>query len=142
MAILGLAFLAGGAHLFVRGAVLIAEQLGIPRAVIGLTIVALGTSLPELATSVVAAVKGAGDLSIGNVIGSNIFNILAILGITATIHPLMSTAIGWVDLGVMMGVALLILPVARSGYRISRGEGAFLLASYVTYTTYLIAATS
>lgn len=134
----GLGLLAFGADTFVQGATLMAMRFSVPDAIIGLTIVALGTSLPELATSLVASVKGEGDLSIGNVVGSNIFNILAILGITSMIIPLQSADIDRVDLTVMTGVALCMLPVVRTGHEISRWEGGFLLAVYIGYTVYLI----
>lgn len=130
----GLTLLLIGANLFVDGAIALAEMLGVSKAVIGLTIVALGTSLPELATSVVASVKKEGDISAGNVIGSNIFNLLCILGITALIQPLLSDAITTIDLLTMLGVACLTLPLLRTGFTLSRIEGAFLLLIYAGYT--------
>ena len=121
-AVAGLILLAIGADTFVRGAILIADWFQIPKAVVGLTIVAIGTSLPELATSIVAATKGEGDISIGNVVGSNILNILAILGLTALITPMQSTDISYIDLSVLLGTALLLLPIMRSNHTITRGK--------------------
>lgn len=135
----GLALLMGGAHLLVNAAVTIAEQLGISQAVIGLTIVGIGTSLPELATSFAAAFRGASDIAIGNVVGSNIFNLLGILGTTALIQPLPAAGIGLVDIGVMIGLALLTLPMARSGFTLNRWEGTALVLLYAGYLAFLIA---
>jgi cation:H+ antiporter len=134
----GLALLVLGARLLVSGAVAIAEGFGLAPAVIGLTIVAVGTSLPELATSVVGALRGEGDIAVGNVVGSNIFNILGILGATALVRPLDEAGMGVVDLAVMLGLTLALVPVMRSGFRISRLEGGALLAAYVAYTSYLL----
>lgn len=130
----GLMMLVFGANQFVDGAITLAEKLGVSKAVIGLTIVAVGTSLPELATSVVASFKKEGDISAGNVIGSNIFNVLCILGITALIHPLQSDAITALDLLTMLGIACLTLPLLRTGFRLSRLEGGLLLLIYAGYT--------
>ncbi len=135
----GLGLLVVGADLFVDNAVQVARALGVSDAVIGLTIVAIGTSLPELATSIVAAFKKEGDIAIGNVVGSNIFNILSILGLTALLHPLHSDGIGMVDLLVMIGLVVVLLPLMRTGLRINRMEGAFLLAIYAGYMYYLAA---
>ncbi len=134
----GVVILVIGARLFVDGAVRLAQSWGVSEAVIGLTIVAVGTSLPELATSVVAAIKKEGDIAIGNVVGSNIFNILAILGISALVVPLRAGGVGLVDLGVMIGLVLLLLPLMRTGFSIDRWEGALLLAAYVGYVAYLV----
>jgi len=135
----GLALLVGGGELFVRGAVGIASALDVPTSIIGLSIVALGTSLPELATSLVAAVRGHGDIAAGNVIGSNIFNVLAIIGITASITPLTREDVTLADLGVMLGVMLTALPLMFTQTRIQRWEGALLVAIYVGYMTWLFA---
>ena len=129
----GLGALMLGAHLFVVGAVETARDFGIPEAVIGLTIVAFGTSLPELATSVVAAVKKEPDVAIGNIVGSNIFNILGILGLTASVLPLKATGIGARDAGLMLGTAVLLLPFAFSRRSISRVEGCVFLCIYGIY---------
>lgn len=134
----GLAVLVLGSHLFVRGAVSLAESWGMSQVAIGLTIVAVGTSMPELATSLLAALRKQGDVAIGNVVGSNIFNVLGILGIAALITPIDAPGLAWTDLLVMIGVSLALLPVVRSGGRISRGEGAALLAVYVGYTAWLL----
>jgi cation:H+ antiporter len=134
----GLALLVLGARLLVTGAVDIAEGFGLSQAVIGLTIVAIGTSLPELATSVVAALKGQGDIAVGNVVGSNLFNILGILGITALVRPLAQSGMSSVDLGVMLVLTVVLLPLMRSGFRVSRAEGGVLVAGYAAYTTYLL----
>lgn len=133
----GLAGLIFGARFFVSGATQIAMKLGISDAVIGLTIVAGGTSLPELATSVVAALRREEDIAIGNIIGSNIFNILGILGVSGTITPLASEQISYTDLFMMLGIALFLLPLMRTGYRIVRLEGAILLMIYIGYLWYL-----
>ncbi|MFC1585314.1 calcium/sodium antiporter [Fibrobacterota bacterium] len=134
---LGLAALVAGSRFFVKGAVELAQHLGISEAVIGLTIVAAGTSLPELATSIFAAVKGEEDIAVGNIIGSNIFNILAILGITGMFAPLSSPGIKAVDMAFMAGTAVVLLPFMRTGFRLSRIEGILLLAIYVGYLWYL-----
>jgi cation:H+ antiporter len=134
----GLGVLVLGSQWFVGGAVSLAEDWGMSRIAIGLTIVALGTSMPELATSLVAALKRQGDVAIGNVVGSNIFNLTGILGVAALIRPVEAVELAWADLGVMVFVALALLPVVRSGGRISRTEGAFLLAVYVAYTVWLL----
>jgi len=134
----GLVLLAVGARLFVMGAVSMAGRLGISQAIIGLTIVALGTSLPELATSMVAAVKKEGDIAVGNVVGSNIFNILAILGLASLIRPVGLGGIGAFDVFVMLGVSLLVLPLARSGFVLNRKEGFVLLLCYAGYILFLM----
>ena len=133
----GLAALIGGAKLFVNSAIFIAKAGGISDAVIGLTVVALGTSLPELATSVVAAIKGEKDIAIGNVVGSNIFNILGILGIAPLISPIHAPQIDLIDLGTMLFLTVSLFPIMRSGWKINRLEGAFLLLVYCGYTAYL-----
>lgn len=136
--LLGLAMLAGGSEALVRGAVSIAEALGMSQTLIGLTIVAVGTSLPELATSVTAAMKGESDIAVGNVVGSNIFNALGILGISAMMRPLPTATFSVVDLGVMVGFAVLMLPMARNDRRILRWEGFLLLSGYLAYMVWLI----
>jgi len=136
--IAGLGLLILGADLFVQSAVAIAKIFNVSDAIIGLTIVAIGTSLPELITSIVAAYKKEADIAIGNVVGSNVFNILGILGITALIIPISSVGISYVDLGVMLVTAIILFPLSRSGFSISRVEGIFLLAGYAGYIYYLI----
>ena len=136
--IAGLGLLILGANLFVQSAVAIAKIFNVSDAIIGLTIVAIGTSLPELITSIVAAYKKEADIAIGNVVGSNIFNILGILGITALIIPISSVGISYLDLGVMLFAAIILFPLSRSGFSISRFEGALLLVGYAGYIYYLI----
>jgi cation:H+ antiporter len=136
--VMGLALLIGGGELLVTGAVDIAILLGLSQAVIGITIVAVGTSLPELATSAVAAYKNESDIAIGNVIGSNIFNLLSILGITAIIHPLDSSSFGLVDLGLMLGLTILILPMMWRGFELNRWEGGLLVVTFMSYMIWLL----
>ncbi len=134
----GIGFLTGGAHSLVQGAETIARSFGIPDKVIGLTLVAFGTSLPELASCVVAAMRKEGDIILGNIVGSNIFNVLCILGIAGVIKPLnLSMSEIAVDYGVMMGFSLLLLPFLLSGATLRRIEGAFLITAYVGYVFYL-----
>jgi cation:H+ antiporter len=109
------------------------------QAAIGLTIVAVGTSLPEFATSVMASLRGQGDIAVGNVVGSNIFNILGILGLTALIHPLELGAISWLDLGTMVGLACVLGVLLLTRLQLGRVEGAFLLAGFVVYTSSALA---
>lgn len=137
--VFGIVFLAVGAQLMVRAAIYFAEAFGISQIVIGLTVVAIGTSLPELAASVVGAMRGEDDLSFGNVIGSNLLNVMFVIGLLALIRPINvgSDAIQ-VHFPVMLAFSLLILPLARSSYRISRLEGSVLLVSFVGYMSYLI----
>jgi len=129
----GLAFLVIGSRLFVRGAVDLARILNVSEAVIGLTIVAMGTSLPELATSVVAACRKEDDIAVGNIVGSNIFNILSILGATGLLMPVHGQGITIMDLLFMAGSAVVLLPLMISGLRINRFEGILLLAIYAGY---------
>jgi cation:H+ antiporter len=136
--LLGLVALVGGGAAFVRGGVDLAEALGVPPAVIGLTIVAVGTSLPELATSMVAAARGDADIAVGNVVGSNFFNILAILGITATIQPLERGGITMIDMGVMLAFTIALLPLILVRRCIGRPEGAVLLTGYAAYVGWLV----
>ena len=134
----GLAITVLGARLLVDGAVSLAAGLGVSEAVIGLTVVAIGTSLPEVATSVIAARKGQSDLALGNVIGSNLFNVLGILGVTSLLVPLeVPAAIAERDLWVMLAATALLVAFAVTGWRIERREGAALLAGYVAYLGWL-----
>lgn len=137
LVIAGLGLLVLGSNLFVNGAVSAAEKLGVSEAVIGLTIVALGTSLPELITSVVASLKNENDIAIGNAVGSNVFNILSILGISSLINPISNTGVTIVDLSVMMFFTIVILPVCWTKFTLRRWEGAFLFAGYIAYMIYL-----
>ncbi len=136
--ILGLGALIGGGELFVEGACGIARSAGISETVIGLTLVAGGTSLPELATSIVAARKGRSALAIGNVVGSNIFNIFFILGVCAAVKPLEVTGLTAVDFSVLTGGTLLFWLFSRSSYKLSRIEGCVLILSYALYIAWLI----
>ncbi|MBM7072298.1 calcium/sodium antiporter [Shewanella sp. 202IG2-18] len=138
MILLGLIMLIGGGIIFVDGAVDLARLFGINEVIIGLTVVAIGTSMPELATSAIAALKGESDIAIGGVVGSNLFNILAVLGITATIHPISADGLEFADLAVMLGLSLLMLPFAYTGMRVSRREGIVLLLIYIAYMSYLV----
>jgi cation:H+ antiporter len=136
---IGLAVLVVGARVLVGGAVAIAEQAGVSERVIGLTIVAGGTSLPELATSAVAAARRQADIALANVIGSNIFNILGILGVAALVRPLsVAPALVTSDMWWMLAFSLVLLPMMLRGMRISRREGATLLAGYGVYLWLLV----
>ena len=131
--VVGLVMLLAGANLMLVGATYIAEQFGISEIVIGLTIVAIGTSLPELATSVASSARGEADVAFGNVIGSNVLNILAVLGTVALIHPFAVEGLRPLDLAVLVGSAMLALPLMWRGFVLNRWEGGILLASYVAY---------
>tara|TARA_R110001592_G_scaffold9428_1_gene50163 strand:+ start:142 stop:1035 length:894 start_codon:yes stop_codon:yes gene_type:complete len=135
--LIGLAGLIGGGMLFVRSAVEIAQIYNVDEAIIGLTIVAIGTSMPELATSVVAAIRKESDIAIGNIVGSNIFNILAILGIASLISPLSGLGFSTADYVVMISFAVILLPMAWSGRTLSRPEGTVLLLGYLSYMAYI-----
>jgi cation:H+ antiporter len=135
----GLVLLVLGAKALVSGAVDLARLAGISERVIGLTVVAVGTSTPEMAASLVAALRGRTDVAVANLIGSNIFNILGILGVTALYHPLaVSSALLNSDMVWMMGVALALFPVMWTGRTVSRSEGALLLAMYGAYLFMLL----
>jgi len=135
--LIGFAALVGGGMLFVNSAVELARIFNVDEAIIGLTIVAIGTSMPELATSVVAAIRKESDIAIGNIVGSNIFNILAILGIASTIKPLSSVGFSQIDYGVMIAFAVILLPMAITRKRLSRAEGSVLLIGYLSYMAYI-----
>lgn len=139
----GLGALIFGSQLLVDGAISFAKTIGISEVVIGLTIVAAGTSLPELATSVVAAFKGERDIAIGNIVGSNIFNICSVLGLSGlasggnlTVAPSLLA----VDIPLMIAIALLCLPFFRSGYELTRANGAVFLGAYCVYVAWLVMA--
>lgn len=134
----GLAALIVGSNIFVDNATEIARLLGVSEAVIGLTIVAAGTSLPELATSIVAARKGQSAIAIGNVIGSNVFNILFIIGLTGVITPMQIVGLTNIDFAVMLGSMLLLWLMSFTKYTLSRWEGAVLAVLYVVYVGWLI----
>ena len=138
---IGLAVLVGGSQLLVNSATDIAEDLGVSDLVIGLTVVAIGTSLPELATSVLAAIRGQRDIAVGNVVGSNLFNLLCVLGLTGIISsdgiPVANASLQ-LDLPVMLAATAALLPVVRRGFRIERWEGVIFIALYVAYVGYLV----
>ena len=138
LAVLGLVVLVLGSKAFLKGAIEIAKLTGLSETVIGLTIVAVGTSLPELATSVVAAIKGERDIAIGNVVGSNIFNILLIMGVAPLITPLTGANIQPMDLIALLATTFLLIPFMITGFRLNRAEGVILLAMYGAYTAWLI----
>jgi cation:H+ antiporter len=138
---LGLVGIVVGAAWLVAGAVRLAHAVGLSELVIGLTVVAVGTSMPEVATSTVAAWRGEQDIAVGNAVGSNVFNILLVVGLTATLAPraiVVHPAALTFDLPVMLAVAVACLPILFIGYRIARWQGALFLAYYGAYTTYLI----
>lgn len=135
----GVGLLVAGAESLVRGAVELARQAGLSERVIGLTVVAIGTSTPELATSAISALRGRTDVAVANLLGSNIFNILGILGLTALVTPLrISAELRNTDMLWMMGTALILFPILKSGGRVSRLEGAGLLTLYAVYLFMLL----
>lgn len=141
----GLALLVLGSRWLVDSAVSFAQYLGVSELVIGLTIVAAGTSLPEVVTSIIAAIRGERDIAVGNIVGSNIFNIMGVLGFASIVAPAgigVSTAVIGFDIPVMIVVALACLPLFFTGGVISRQEGVLLLGYYVAYTAYLVLAAS
>ena len=129
----GLGILILGSRLLVDHSVLLARTFGISEAVIGLTIVAAGTSMPELATSVVAAIRKQPDIAIGNVVGSNVFNILGILGLTSIVSPLNAPGIAWLDYAAMLAFTVLLIPLLYTGRTLQRLEGLALLVLYGGY---------
>jgi cation:H+ antiporter len=140
---LGLGMLVSGSSWLVDSAVTIAEYLGVSQLIIGLTIVAIGTSLPEVATSIVASIRGERDIAVGNVIGSNIFNLLAVLGIAGVVSPTgvhISNAVIRFEMPLMIAVAFACLPIFFTGHVISRWEGALFFGYYLAYTAYLVLA--
>lgn len=137
----GLLLLTIGAKMMVDSAVFIARSLGFSELVIGLTVVALGTSLPEVATSLMAAIKKERDIAVGNIIGSNIYNILCILGLTSIVMPIpVNSAALTFDIPIMVAAAAVCLPIFFRELKIARWEGAFLFFYYLAYTTYLVLA--
>ena len=137
----GLALLVLGADWLVEGAVTLARAFGVSELIIGLTVIAAGTSLPEVATSILAAVRGERDIAVGNVVGSNLFNIMAVLGIGALVSPAgiaVNEAVQQFDFPVMFAVALACLPIFFTGHLIARWEGALFFAYYIFYTLWLI----
>lgn len=138
LTISGLALLLYGSDLFVNSAVSIARQLGWSETLIGLTLVAIGTSLPELAISVVAVRKGETDVAIGNVVGSSLFNLLGILGVSAVAAGTVIFDLNWIDLAMLVGLTIALWPLVQTGHRIDRREGAFLFLAYLGYVGWLI----
>ncbi|MCB2251410.1 calcium/sodium antiporter [Pseudomonas chlororaphis] len=143
--IAGLLLLVLAGHLLVEAAVEVATDLGLSERIIGLTIVAVGTSLPALATSLIAALRSQRDIAVGNIIGSNLFNLLGVLGFTALVAPtplsVSPNAVDF-DLPVMLGVAVLCLPVFYSGYRVTRAEGLLFLGLYLAYGLHVVSFTT
>lgn len=141
LAVLGLALLVVGSKLMVTGSVAIALLLGVSELVVGLTLVAAATSLPEVMTSLVATIKGQRDIAVGNVIGSNIFNLLGVLGAAAWVSPeamSVPAVMLQIDIPLMVMVALVCLPVFFTGHQVSRVEAGGLLGLYIAYTSYLV----
>jgi cation:H+ antiporter len=134
----GFILLIKGADFFVKGASTIARKLGVPQIVIGLTVVAMGTSAPEAAVSISAAISGNADITIGNIVGSNTINVFVILGLTALIAPIaVDRSAVKVDMPFMLGISLLLLPMGLIGNSVNRWEGAILLAVFAAYLIYL-----
>ena len=134
----GLAALVIGAKYFVSGAVCAARLMNVPEAVIALTIVAIGTSLPELAASMIATIRGETDIAVGNIIGSNIWNILCIMGVSPLIKPIVLKDISTLDLGAMLFISLTAIPILLTGKKVNRPEGIFWLVCYVAYIFLLV----
>lgn len=138
LVLLGLAMLVGGGRYFVMGSIDLARLLGVSEAVIGLTVVAAGTSMPELVTSMLAALRRQGDVALGNVLGSNIYNVLGIGGVTALISPTeMPGQIVSFDNVVMVGLSVVLVAILYTGRRVTRAEGAALFAGYCVYVWWL-----
>ncbi len=140
--IAGLAMLSFGGKFLVEGAVYIARVFGISEAVIGLTVVAIGTSLPELATSILAAAKKMSELAVGNIVGSNIFNTFGVLGASSILSPLTQGNVTWIDIGVMMFFSLALLALARNSNTLKRRHGLLFIIVYVGYIIWLVAGSS
>jgi cation:H+ antiporter len=131
--------LALGAHFMVDSAVDIARSLGISQIIIGLTIVAIGTSLPELAASMVGAIKSEADLSVGNILGSNLLNVLFVVGTVSIMSPLdVEPSTLTIHFPVMLGICVMLLPIAWTRFEITRLEGGVLLATFLSYMTYIV----
>lgn len=137
--VVGIALLFGGGQALISGAVGIAETFGIPDFVIASTLIAIGTSVPELATSIVASIRKEADIAVGNVIGSNLFNLLAVLGIASVINDIpIGSTVQQLDMPVMVAFSVVALAFARSGHKMDRWEGAVLLVAYVSYMALLL----
>jgi cation:H+ antiporter len=137
LVMLGIGVLVAGSELLLKSAVFIARSWGVGETIIGLTIISAGTSLPVLASSILATIKKEYDIAIGNVIGSNIFTILGIIGVSSLIKPLSAIAISNFDLYAMLAATLLLLPFIRSSYTLKRDEGIFMVGIYLVYLYYL-----
>lgn len=145
LVVIGLAMLVLGSRWLVDSATSIAKGMGVSDLIIGLTIVAAGTSLPEVATSIIASIRGERDIAVGNVVGSNIFNILAVLGISSVVSPTgvpVSAAALQFDIPIMIAVAIACLPIFFTGHTIRRWEGFVFLGFYIAYVVYLILAST
>lgn len=141
LVVIGLALLVLGSRWFVSGAVSFAGTLGVSELTVGLTVVAVGTSMPEVVTSVIAAIRGERDIAVGNVVGSNIFNILGVLGISSMLAPsgiTVSESVLGFDIPLMIAVAIACLPIFFTSGAISRWEGALFMSYYIAYTSYLV----
>lgn len=136
--LLGISIVLWGADKFTDGASSIARRWNVSEMVIGLTVVSMGTSMPEFVVSLFSALEGSGEMSVGNVVGSNIFNIFFILGTSATVTPLKLAGISQIDMYVMLGSAILLWAVSFGDYKVRRFEGILMIALYVAYTTYLV----
>jgi cation:H+ antiporter len=135
--VVGLAMLFGGGQLTVIGGADLARRVGVPEVVIGLTLVAVGTSLPELAAGIAAVRRRQHDMAVGNIVGSNIYNLAFVLGVTSTIAPVSLPARGEIDMLVMLAFSIALIPMVITKSRLSRGEGALLLGGYVVYIAWL-----
>lgn len=138
LSIVGIAGVLLGAHLIVDNAVIIAKKLGVSEILISVTIIALGTSLPEVATSLTAMKKRESDIAIGNIVGSNIFNILFVLGLTSTIRPIEFPILAFKDLIIVTGICAILFIFAFTSNKISKKEGGFLLLLYILYIIFVI----
>lgn len=137
----GVGMLTGGSHLLVMGATKIAASMGVPKLIVGLTIVAIGTSLPELVTSITACYRGHGDIAVGNAVGSNLFNLLSVLGFSGVVAPngiAISQGALQFDIPIMIAVSVACIPIFLTGYMIYRWEGILFLGYYFAYLTYLV----
>ena len=136
--LIGIVLVLWGADRLTDGAVAVAQKLKVSQLVIGLTIVAMGTSMPEFSVSMVSALKGTSDLAVGNVVGSNIFNILFVLALSAAIHPISFDLNALIDLGILIAVSLLtyVFAIAKKG--VNRVEGGILVSLYIGYMVYII----
>lgn len=134
----GLVAVIFGADLAVKNAISIAESLGLSETLIGLTIVAIGTSLPELITSVIASKKGENDIAVGNIIGSNIFNALLVLGVSSVITPVTIARENFADIWILLASSVLLIPIMYTGKKLNRVEGGVMILGYIAYTVFLV----